>query len=63
MYSLQIRQFVIVGVDADAKEEAGVATIDDLCGTEFDEVGLVFLISGGDEAVNLWARSVGQEGL
>ena len=55
MDRLQIRQFVIVGVNTDAEEEAGVAAIDDFEGAKFDEVGLVFLIAGGDEAVNLLA--------
>lgn len=54
MYSLQISQFVVVGVYADAEEEAGVAAVDDLCArSELDEVGLVFLVSGGYEAVDL----------
>jgi len=53
MYSLQIRQLVIVGVDADAEEESRIAPVDDLQRAKFDEVGLVFLIAGGDEAVDL----------
>ena len=50
---LQIRELVVVGVDADAEEEAGVAPVDDLEGAELDEVGLVLLVAGGDEAVDL----------
>ena len=53
MYGLQIGQFVVVGVDADAEEEARVAAVDDFEGAEFDEVGLVLLVSGGDEAMDL----------
>lgn len=53
VYSLQIRQLVIIGVDADAEEEACVAPVDDLVVAELDEVGLVFLIAGCDEAVDL----------
>lgn len=53
MYSLQIRQLVIIGVDADAEEEACVAPVHDLVVAELDEVGLVFLIAGCDEAVDL----------
>lgn len=49
----QIRQLVVVGVDADAEEEAGVAPVDDLQGAELDEVGLVLLVPGCDEAVDL----------
>lgn len=48
MYRFQIRKFVIVGVDADAEEETGVAAIDDFEVAEFDEVGLVLLVAGGD---------------
>jgi len=53
VYGLEIRELVIVGVDADAEEEAGVAAVDDFEGAEFDEVGLVFLVAGRDEAVDL----------
>ncbi len=53
MYGLEIRELVIVGVDADAEEEAGVAAVDDFEGAEFDKVGLVFLVAGRDEAVDL----------
>lgn len=53
MYSLEICQLVIVCVDADAEEEACVAPVDDLVVAELDEVGLVFLIAGCDEAVDL----------
>jgi hypothetical protein len=53
VYRLQIRQRVIVRVDAGAEEEPCVATVDDLGGTpELDEVGLVFLVAGGDEPVD-----------
>ena len=51
---LQIGELVVVRVDARAKEEAGVAAVDDLGPlAELDEVGLVFLIAWGDEAVDL----------
>ena len=53
MYSLQIRQLVIVGVHADAEEQTGVSTIDDLERAKLDEIGLVFLIPRGDQAVDL----------
>lgn len=38
VYSLQIRQLVIVCVDACAEEEARVSPVDDLVVAEFDEV-------------------------
>jgi hypothetical protein len=72
MYGFQIRQLVVVGVDTDAEEEPGIASIDDLCGgevlayerggggggvrgrgAELDEVGLVFLVAWGDQAMDL----------
>jgi len=56
VYGLEIRELVIVGVDADAEEEAGVAAVDDFEGAEFDEVGLVFLVAGRNEAVDLEGR-------
>ena len=49
----EVRQLVVVGVDARAEEEAGVAAVDDLVGAELDEVGLVLLVAGGYEAVDL----------
>jgi len=53
---LQVRQLVIVRIDARAEEEACVPPVDDLVIAELDEVGLVFLVSGGDEAVDLEGR-------
>lgn len=55
MYGLQIRKLIIIGVDADAEEKARVPAVDDLQVSELDEVGLVLLISGGDQAVDLCA--------
>jgi hypothetical protein len=54
MYGLQVRKLVIVRVDARTEEESCVAPVDDLVVAELDEVGLVFLVSGGDKAVDLW---------
>lgn len=54
MDGFQVREFVVVGVDADAEEEPRVPPVDDLEVPEFDEVGLVFLVAGGDEAVDLF---------
>ena len=53
MYGLQVRQLVIVGVHANAEKQAGVAAVDDLEGTELDEVGLVLLVARRDQAVDL----------
>jgi hypothetical protein len=54
MYRLQIRQLVVVCVDAGAEEEAGIAAVHDLGHVaELDEVGLVFLVARGDQAVDL----------
>lgn len=53
MNRLQIRELVIVGVDAHAEEQPRVSPIYDLRGAELDEVGLMLLVSGRDEAVDL----------
>lgn len=54
MYGFQICQLVVVRVYARAEEEARVAAVDDLRGAaEFDKVGLVLLVAGSYEAVNL----------
>lgn len=50
---LEVGELVVVCVDAGAEEEAGVAAVDDLVVAELDEVGLVLLVAGGDEAVHL----------
>lgn len=50
---LEEGELVVVCVDAGAEEEAGVAAVDDLVVAKLDEVGLVFLVARGDEAVNL----------
>lgn len=54
MYSLQICQFVVVRVDACAEEQSGVSSIYNLGHVpEFDEVGLVFLVAGRNQTVDL----------
>lgn len=53
MYGLEIGQLVVVGVDAGAEEEASVASVHDLVVAELDKVGLVLLVAGSDEAVDL----------
>lgn len=50
---LEVGELVVVCVDAGAEEEPGVAAVDDLVVAELDEVGLVLLVAGGDEAVDL----------
>jgi hypothetical protein len=48
MYGLKVRKLVIICVDTGAEKEAGVATIYNFrCVSEFDEVGLMFLVAGG----------------
>ena len=50
---LQVRQLVIVRIDARAEEEACVPPVDDLVIAELDEVALVLLVAGRNEAVDL----------
>ncbi|KYK59307.1 hypothetical protein DCS_00437 [Drechmeria coniospora] len=50
---LEKGELVVVGVDAGAEEEAGVATVDNLVVAELDEIGLVLLVAGSDEPVDL----------
>jgi len=50
---LEVRELVVVGVDARAEEEPRVPPVDDLVVAELDEVGLVLLVPGRDEAVDL----------
>jgi len=54
MNRFKICQFIVIRIDADAEKESGVSTIDDFCTAfELDEIGLVFLVSRSDEAVDL----------
>lgn len=53
MDGFEVGELVVLGVDADAEEEAGVAAVDDAVVAELDEVGLVLLVARGDEAVDL----------
>lgn len=50
---LEEGELVVVRVDASAEEEARVPPVDDLIVAEFDEVGLVLLVSWRYEAVDL----------
>jgi hypothetical protein len=55
VYSFQVRQLVIVCVDACAEEEAGVSAVYNLGHVaELDEVRLVLLVARGNEAVDLF---------
>ncbi len=57
VYSLEVRELVVVRVDAGAEEEPGIPPVNYLGGVaELDEVGLVLLVAGGDEAVDLVGR-------
>ena len=53
MNGLQVRQLVIIRIDARTEEEACVPPVDDLVVAELDEVALVLLVAGRDEAVDL----------
>lgn len=50
---LQVRQLVVVGVDACAEEEPRVPAVHDLVVSELDEVGLVLLVARCYETVDL----------
>lgn len=52
---LEEGELVVVGVDAGAEEEARVPPVDDLVVAELDKVGLILLVSGRYEAVDLMA--------
>ena len=54
MYRLEIRQLVIGGIDTHAEEQPRVSPIYDLrTALELDEIRLIFLVSRGDQAVDL----------
>lgn len=54
---LEICQFVVVVVDADAEEKPRVPPVHyPVCATELDKIGLMFLISRRNEAVNLSSK-------
>ena len=54
MYRFQVRQFVIVRIDACAEEQPCVPPVHDLGHVaELDEVGLVLLVARRDQAVDL----------
>lgn len=54
MYRLQIRKLIIIRIHTGTEEESRIAAIDDLGGIpKLDEVGLVLLVAGGYEAVDL----------
>lgn len=59
MNSLEVGQLIVVCVDAGTEEEAGIAAIDNLRTLpKLDKVGLILLITGGDEAMYLlWPSS------
>lgn len=60
MNRLQIRQLIIIRVDARAEKQPCVPSIHDLrAAAEFDEVGLVFLVARRDKAVDLRVADIG----
>lgn len=50
---LEVRQLVVICVDARTEEEPGVPAVHNLVVAELDEVGLVFLVAGRHEPVDL----------
>ncbi len=62
MNRLEVRQLVVVGVDAHAEEQARVPPVHDLVVAELGEVGLVFLVAGCDEAVDLCGNGISEMG-
>ena len=53
MDGLEEGQFIVVGVDAGAEEQARIPPVDDLVVAELDKVTLVLLVARGDKAVDL----------
>ena len=54
VYSLQVRQLVVIRIYASAEEESRISPVYNLtAATELDEVGLVFLIARRNKTVNL----------
>lgn len=52
MNSFQIRQLIIIRVDADTKEQPRIPPINNLERAEFDKVGLMLLISRRNQAMH-----------
>ncbi len=52
---LQIRQLIVIRIHTGAEEEPCIAPVDNLVIAELNEVGLVFLVSGRDKAVDLFS--------
>ena len=53
VYGLEVGELIVICVDADTKEEAGVAAVDDFVVAKLDKVGLVLLVARRDEAMDL----------
>jgi hypothetical protein len=54
MNGLQIRKLVIIGIDSGAEEKSSISSVYYLGGiSELDEVGLMLLVTRGNEAMNL----------
>jgi SpoU rRNA methylase family enzyme len=54
VYGFKVRKFVVVRIYACAEEEPSIPAVDDLRGAaELDKVGLMFLVTRGDKAVDL----------
>jgi hypothetical protein len=54
VYRLEVGKFIVVRVYTDAKEETRIPPVYNLgAALKLDEVGLIFLVSGSNEAVDL----------
>ena len=54
MDCFQVRQLIVIGIDANAKEQPRISPVNNLgAAAELDEIRLVFLISRSDEAMDL----------
>lgn len=57
VYCFEMRQFVVLLVDADAEKKTGIATVDELVVAELDKVALVLLIARRNQSVHLAAQA------
>jgi len=57
MYCFEVGKLIVVRVDADAEEQAGIPSVDYAIRPEFDKVRLVFLVSRSYKAMNLYEVS------
>jgi hypothetical protein len=57
MDCFQVRQLIVIGIDANAKEQPRISPVNNLrAAAELDEIRLVLLISRRDKTVYLYGR-------